>query len=162
DRWPSALAFGEAMARAVGGATPEAVPIFDPASREIWIETGPQPIADAVARLAGATTTVEADAALRELVAIACRWLAGIALAQLPDDGATPDVREKARAVVGRDTGAPWLWLARAVATAIDAAVPDTAGEVTEEIPSKLLPELRTSLAGTEALEQLADRLDDR
>jgi tRNA A-37 threonylcarbamoyl transferase component Bud32 len=161
-RWPSALAFGEAMSRAVGGATPEAVPIFDPASREIWIETGPQPIADAVARLASATTTVEADAALRELVAITCRWLAVLALAQLPDDGATPDVREKARAVVGRDNGAPWLWLARSVATAIDAAIPPSTSEVTEEIPSKLLPELRTALAGSEALEALADRLDDR
>ena len=161
-RWPSALAFGEAMTRAVGGATPEAVPMFDPASREIWIETGPQPIADAVARLAGATTTVEADAALRELVAITCRWLAVIALAQLPDDGATPDVREKARAVVGRDNGAPWLWLARSVAAAIDAHLPASTGDVTEDIPSKLLPELRTALAGSEALEALADRLDDR
>ncbi|MFN0253080.1 MAG: protein kinase domain-containing protein [Kofleriaceae bacterium] len=161
-RWPSALDFGEAMSRAVGGATPEAVPIFDPASREIWIETGPQPIADAVARLASATTTVEADAALRELVAITCRWLAVIALAQLPDDGATPDVREKARAVVGRDNGAPWLWLARSVAAAIDSYVPASTKDVTEEIPSKLLPELRTALAGTEALEALADRLDDR
>lgn len=162
-RWPSALAFGEAMARAVGGATPEAVPIFDPAAREIWIETGPQPIADAVARLAGATTTVEADAALRELIAITCRWLAVVALAQLPDEAATADVREKARAVVGRDNGAPWLWLARSVAAAVDAGVPASAsGEVTEEVPSKLLPELRVALAGSEALEQLADRLDDR
>ena len=164
-RWPSALAFGEAMSRAVGGATPEAVPIFDPASREIWIETGPQPIADAVAHLASATTTVEADAALRELVAITCRWLAVIALAQLPEDSAvaTTDLREKARAVVGRDNGAPWLWLARSVAAAIDAAAPaSSTGEVTEEVPSKLLPELRTALAGTEALEALADRLDDR
>ena len=161
-RWPSALAFGEALARAVGGATPEAVPIFDPASREIWIETGPQPIADAVARLASATTTVEADAALRELVAITCRWLAVLALAQLPPDAATPDVREKARAMVGRDTGAPWLWLARSVASAIDASVPASAGDVTEEHPSTLLPELRAALAGSEALEALADRLDDR
>ena len=160
-RWPSALAFGEALARAVGGATPEAVPIFDPAAREIWIESGPQPIADAVARLASATTTVEADAALRELVAITCRWLAVIALAQLPDEAATADVREKARAVVGRDTGAPWLWLARSVAGALDAIVP-ASSEVTEEVPSKLLPELRTALAGSEALEALADRLDDR
>ena len=59
--------------RAAGTAAPEAVPIFDPATRDAWLRAGPQPIADAIAHLTSATTTVEADAALRELVAITCR-----------------------------------------------------------------------------------------
>ena len=144
-RWPSAVEFGEAVRRAVGSAAPEAVPIFDPAVRDVWVRGGPQPIADAVAHVASATTTVEADAAVRELVAITCRWLAVIALAQLGGAVSTAEIREKARAVVGRDNGAPWLWLARAVGASVDA-----------------IPELRTALAATEPLEALADRLDDR
>ncbi len=147
-RWPTALAFGEAVRSAVGGAAPEAVPILDPGVRDIWVRNGPQPIADAVAHLASASTTVEADAALRELIAITCRWLAVLALAQLPDDSSTPDVRDKARATVGRDNGAPWLWLARSVVAALDGG--------------GVLPELRDALAATQALEALADRLDDR
>ncbi len=119
-RWPSALAFGDAMRAAIGGGVPEAVPIFDPAVREVWVRGGPQPLADAVARLARATTTVEADAALRELVAITCRWLAVLALSQRDSTGREtpdPDVREHARAVSGKDDAAPWLRLARAAAT---------------------------------------------
>jgi tRNA A-37 threonylcarbamoyl transferase component Bud32 len=144
-RWPSALAFGEALRRAIGGAAPEAVPIFDPATRDAWTRSGPQPIADAVAHVASATTTVEADAALCELVAITCRWLAVLALAQLSsDEVASAEVRERARAVVGRDNGAPWLWLARAVVAEVDG-----------------LPGLAAAVAGTEALEALSDRLDD-
>lgn len=144
-RWQTALELATAVQRAIGGVATESVPIFDPAVRETWVRTGPQPIADAVAHLASATTTVEADAALKELVAITCRWLAVIALAQLTDATSTPEIREKARAVVGRDHGAPWLWLARAVAASVDG-----------------LPELRGALAATDALETLAERLDDR
>ena len=197
-RWPTALAFGEAVRNAVGGAAPEAVPILDPTVRDIWVRNGPQPIADAVAHLASASTTVEADAALRELVAITCRWLAVLALAQLPDETSTPDVRDKARATIGRDNGAPWLWLARSVVAAIaDAGTAhdeaSARGEVVEagdalaardekaaaardslaardasaadrthvRRPS-VIPELRNALASTQALEALADRLDDR
>ena len=92
---------------------------------------GPQPIADAIAHLAGAVTTVEADTAVRDLVAIACRWLAVVALGTTPGSATTSwpglawarararraisdAIRERARAVVGRDDGAPWLALARA------------------------------------------------
>ena len=144
-RWQTALEFATAVQRAVGGAAPESVPIFDPAVRDTWVRSGPQPIADAVAHLASATTTVEADAALKELVAITCRWLAVIALAQLSDASSTAEIREKARAVVGRDHGAPWLWLARAVAASVDG-----------------IPELRAALVATDILEALAERLDDR
>ncbi len=166
-RWPSALALGDAMQRAVGGVAPEAVPLFDPVTRDAWIRGGPQPIADAVAHLASATTTVEADAALGELVAITCRWLAVIALSHLGTPGAharhgRPDIvsdlgrpgsasdvsselRERARAVVGRDDGAPWLQLARAAA----AATTPLAG-------------LDVALARCDSLASLADRLDDR
>lgn len=154
-RWPTALTFGEAVRRAIGGAAPEAVPIFDPAVRDTWVRNGPQPIADAVSHLASATTTVEADAALRELVAITCRWLAVLALAQLPTDVASSNIRDKARATVGRDNGAPWLWLARAVATSLDERT-----EITDAV--ELLPELRRAIAGSDLLEALADRLDDR
>ncbi len=137
-RWPSALAFGDAMRAAIGGGVPEAVPIFDPAVRDVWVRGGPQPLADAVARLARATTTVEADAALRELVAITCRWLAVLALSQRDTTGREtpdPDLREHARAVSGKDDAAPWLRLARVAAT---------------------------SKMNVEPLEALATRLDDR
>src|SRR5437868_1888454 len=79
-----------------------------------------QPIADAIVHLTSATTTVEADAALRELVAITCRWLAVLALSRLPANDAATNarVRDQARAVIGRDDGGPWLRLARAAAQA--------------------------------------------
>lgn len=145
DRWPTAVAFGDAIRRGAGTAAPEAVPIFDPTMRATWIAGGPQPIADAVARLTSATTTVEADAALRELVAITCRWLAVIALSGLTG-GIVPAVRERARAVVGRDDGEPWLELARA---AVIASI-------------EPLPGLAAAVVGADALGKLAERLDDR
>ncbi|MEO8704935.1 MAG: protein kinase, partial [Kofleriaceae bacterium] len=146
DRWASALSFGDAIRRAVGGIAPEAVPILDPATRDAWFRGGPQPIADAVARLARAATTVEADAALRELVAITCRWLGVLALSQLDPEGVYPDVRDHARALVGRDDGGPWIRLARVATNAV----------------AEPLPGLVAALAGSPALELLADRLDDR
>jgi serine/threonine-protein kinase len=105
DRWPTAIGFGDAIRRGASVAAPEAVPIFDPSVRQAWIAGGPQPIADAIARLTAAATTVEADAALRELVAITCRWLAVVALSGLTK--IEPTVRERARAVLGRDDGTP-------------------------------------------------------
>src|SRR5207237_5090197 len=57
-----------------------------------------------------------------------------------------PTVREHARAVIGRDDGAPWLRLARAVI----AVLPEP------------LPHLAAALAGAEPLLALAERLDDR
>jgi len=148
DRWPTSMAFGEAIARAAGTTAIEAVPPFDPATRATW-STGPQPIADAVAQLAAAPTTVEVDAALRELVAITCRWLAVLGLSSLATpysaSGADPAVRERARGVVGSDDGTPWLALARA---AIRASTGAPAGVI-------------AALDGATALAQLADRLDD-
>ena len=144
DRWQTALAFGDAIRRGAGTAVPESVPVFDPATRDAWLRSGPQPIADALARLTSATTTVEADAALRELVAITCRWLAVIALSGLTT--MDPTVRERARAVVGRDDGAPWIGLARA---AVLATAQPLAG-------------LAAALAGADVLEKLAERVDDR
>ena len=120
---------------------PRSVPIFDPITRDVWMRGGPQPIADAVAHLASSSTTVEADAALRELVAITCRWLAVIALAELSGDTASAEMRERARDVTGRDDAAPWLALARAAPTT--------------------LPGLVAALARCDALAALADRLDD-
>ncbi len=149
-RWQTALAFGNAVQRAVGTGAQEIVPIFDPYTRDVWLRAGPQPIADAVAHVASATTTVEADAAVRELVAITCRWLAVLALSGLPRDAAVPPVpavREGARGVVGRDDAGPWLELARvAVAATGEGGVPG----------------LLAALAGSEDLAVLADRLDDR
>ena len=149
-RWQTALAFGNAVQRAVGTAAQEVVPIFDPYTRDVWLRAGPQPIADAIAHVASATTTVEADAAVRELVAITCRWLAVLALSGLPRDAAVPPVpavREGARGVVGRDDAGPWLELARvAVAATGDGGVPG----------------LLAALAGSADLAVLADRLDDR
>ncbi|MBL9018772.1 MAG: serine/threonine-protein kinase PknK [Myxococcales bacterium] len=172
-RWPTALAFAEAIRRAVGGAVPESVPIVDPATRDLWVRRAPQPIADAVAHLAGATTTVEADAALRELVAITCRWLAVIALASLGDDVSTPELREKARAAVGRDGGAPWLWLARAAAAEAPVIRSDLISAqlahgvirsdlISAQRGSAFSSALRAAVDATSVLEQLAERLDDR
>jgi tRNA A-37 threonylcarbamoyl transferase component Bud32 len=149
-RWQTALAFGSAVQHAVGTAALEAVPIFDPYTRDVWLRAGPQPIADAIAHVAAATTTVEADAAVRELVAITCRWLAVLALSVLPRDAsvpAVPAVREGARGVVGRDDAGPWLELARVAG----AALADGA-----------LPGLIAALAGSGELAELAARLDDR
>jgi tRNA A-37 threonylcarbamoyl transferase component Bud32 len=173
SRWANALALGEAMRAAAGGVAPEAVPAFDMSTLETWSQQGPQPIADAVVRLSRAATTVEADVALRELVAITCRWYAVLGLAQLEidksaerrtrsgaegaaevgdkrtgswgDDNPLSAVREKARAVTGRDDAVPWLQLARAAAHAAPA-----------------LPGLSEALVETGILEALAQRLDDR
>jgi tRNA A-37 threonylcarbamoyl transferase component Bud32 len=142
DRWATALAFGEAVRFAVGVAAPEAVPIFDPYSRDVWLRAGPQPIADAIARIAAAATTVECDAALRDLVAITCRWLAVLALAGSRAPSA--DVRSRARGVVGSDDALPWLELARAAE------------------PNPAMPGLTAALAGSGPLAALAGRLDSR
>jgi tRNA A-37 threonylcarbamoyl transferase component Bud32 len=143
DRWPTALAFGEAVRTAVGGVAAEAVPILDAAVRAAWTTRGPQPIADAVAQLARAATTVEADAALRELVAITCRWLAVVALAHVREQ--TPDVREAAHTAASGDHAAPWLALARAAISP----------------PTESSPLARAVLASA-SLATLAQRLDDR
>ena len=147
-RWPTALAFGEAIQRAAGTGAAEVVPIFDPYTRDVWLRAGPQPIADAIAHLAAATTTVEADAAVRELVAIACRWLAVLALSRAMSS--TPEVREQARRVINRDDAAPWLELARAAVASVDTAI------------GRSVPGLTAALAGADALAQLAARLDER
>jgi tRNA A-37 threonylcarbamoyl transferase component Bud32 len=147
QRWPTAVAFADAVQRAAGTPAAEAVPMFDPATRDAWLRAGPQPIADALAHLTSATTTVEVDAALRELVAITCRWLAVLALSGLPPATSTdPKVREQARRVVGRDDGAPWLELARAAVAAS---------------PTPLMA-LVAALSAADPLAKLADRLDDR
>jgi tRNA A-37 threonylcarbamoyl transferase component Bud32 len=145
ERWQTAVDFAQAIVRVSGAPAVEAVPLFEPATRDAWLRAGPQPIADAVAHLTSAVTTVEADAALRELVAITCRWLAVLALSGLPETN-DPRVREQARAVVGRDDGAPWLQLARAAVAASEAP----------------LPALVAALAAADPLAALADRLDDR
>ncbi len=147
-RWPTAITLSEAIQRASGTTATEAVPIFDSATREAWLRAGPQPIADALAHLTSATTTVEADAALRDLVAITCRWLAVLALAGLPPatTATDPRVRERARGVAGRDDGAPWLALAQAAVVATTEPLPALAG----------------ALAGAERLGILATRLDQR
>ncbi|MFT3694724.1 MAG: protein kinase [Kofleriaceae bacterium] len=148
DRWASAVEFGEAIQKASGAVVAEAVPSFDSAVRDRWLRSAPQPIADALAHLTSATTTVEVDAALREVVAITCRWLAVVGLATLGTGGVglgDARVREYARGVIGRDDGAPWLALARAAVHAADA------------------PPLGIYEAVTHAdlLAQLTDRLDD-
>jgi tRNA A-37 threonylcarbamoyl transferase component Bud32 len=145
ERWQTAMELSEAIHRITGAPAAEAVPIFDPPTRDAWLRAGPQPIADAVAQLTSATTTVEADAALRELIAITCRWLTVLALSGLPETN-DPTVREHARGVAGRDDGAPWLSLARAAV----AASPQP------------LPALVGALAASEALAELADLLDVR
>ena len=145
-RWPTAIAFSDAIRSAANTAAPEVVPLFDPGTRDAWLRAGPQPIADAVAHLAAATTTVEADAALRELVAITCRWLAVIALSGVHGGAADPALRERARGVVGTDDAGPWLALARA-------ALAST---------KQPLPGLVAAVAGAGGLETLAARLDDR
>ncbi len=138
------------MQHAVGTGALEAVPIFNPYTRDVWLRAGPQPIADAIAHVASATTSLEADAAVRELVAIVCRWLAVLALSAVPRDAgvpAVPSLRDGARGVVGRDDAAPWLELARA------AVVASGDGSV---------PGLVAALAGSGELAALAHRIDDR
>ena len=144
-RWSTAIAFADAVRIAAGTNAPETVPLFDPATRDAWLRAGPQPIADAIAHLTSATTTVEADAALREVVAIACRWLAVLALSGV-ETTVDPKVREHARGVIGRDDGAPWLRLARAAALAT----------------KQPLPGLVAAIGGGDRLAALAERLDDR
>jgi hypothetical protein len=57
-----------------------------------------------------------------------------------------PTVRERARAVLGRDDGTPWLGLAKAAVLA----------------SLEPLPGLAAAISGAEPLAKLADRLDDR
>jgi tRNA A-37 threonylcarbamoyl transferase component Bud32 len=148
ERWPTAVAFADALVRGAGATVKESVPLFDPLTRDAWLAAGPQPIADAVAHLTSATTTVEADGALRDLVAITCRWLAVLGLAGLPPatTASNPNVRERARAVTGRDDGAPWLALAHAAVSAT----------------SEPLPALTAALKQADVLGKLAARLDER
>jgi len=145
QRWQTAMTLSQAIHQASGAPAVEAVPIFDPGTRDAWLRAGPQPISDAIAQLTSSTTTVEADAALRELIAITCRWLAVLALSGLPETN-YPQVREQARGVVGRDDGVPWLELARAAAAA----------------SKEPLPALAAALATSKPLAELADLLDDR
>jgi tRNA A-37 threonylcarbamoyl transferase component Bud32 len=146
-RWQTAIEFAAAIREAANAAAPEIVPLFDPAVRDAWLRAGPQPIADAVAHLSSATTTVEADAAVRELVAITCRWLAVIGLSGVTQPGAADQaLRERARGVVGRDDAAPWIELARAAIAA----------------SREPLPGLVAALAESGPLRALADRLDNR
>jgi hypothetical protein len=149
DRWPRALDLAAALRKAVGGGEAEPVPILDAAVRDVWEKLAPQPIAEVVALLAGAATTIEADQAVRDLVDVTCRWLAAIALAGArgaetksgtPGD-AVAALRARARAVTEAPDAPAWLALARA------------ACEV-----SPALPELPAVLADTSALAAMAER----
>jgi WD40 repeat protein len=93
-RWPRAIDFAAAVRKAVGSGAGEAVPILDGMVRDVWERGGPQPIAEAVARVATATTTVECDDAARDLVDVACRWLAAIALAGCKPELIAPRAEE--------------------------------------------------------------------
>ena len=152
-RWPTALAFGDAVQRAAGAAAPEAVPMFDPYTRDVWLRAGPQPIADACARLAEAATALDCEAAIRELVGITCRWLAVLALATARGASGDGEIRERARDVVGRDDAHPWLELARAIARSAARS---------QDTVARGLPGLTAALAGSDALAALAERIDDR
>jgi tRNA A-37 threonylcarbamoyl transferase component Bud32 len=152
-RWPTALAFGEAVQRAAGASAPEAVPSFDPYTRDVWLRAGPQPIADACARLAESATAIDCEVAIRELVGITCRWLAVLALATQRGTGADAEIRERARDVVGRDDAHPWLELARALARA---------GARSQDTVARGVPGLTAALAGSDALAALAERIDGR
>jgi serine/threonine protein kinase len=145
-RWTSALELATAVQAAIGSNVPETVPLLDPATRDTWSRRGPQPVADAVMRLSRASTTVEADAALHEVVAITCRWFAVVALAQLSAEPASALVRDHVRAVAGRDDASLWLRLARAASVS----------------SATRLPGLDAALGATAALEELATRLDGR
>ena len=135
------------MRRAVGGVAPEAVPIFDPTTRDTWLAR--RAAADRRCDAPGsrrASTTVEADAALRELVAITCRWLAVLGLSQRRCRRQRPrGPRARARAwsaatTARRGSGSP-AW---------------------RPVRRRRCPGLDVALAGATALEALADRLDDR
>jgi hypothetical protein len=151
DRWPRALDFSAALRKAVGGGEAEPVPILDAAVRDVWEKLAPQPIAEVVALLAAAATTIEADQAVRDLVDVACRWLAAVALAgaraapepRAPGQPGDPvaALRARARAVAEAPDAPAWLALARA------------ACEVTPA-----LPELPSVLAETSALAAMAER----
>ncbi|HEY4242013.1 MAG TPA: serine/threonine-protein kinase [Kofleriaceae bacterium] len=134
DRWPTALAFGDAVRVSVGGAAPEAVPIFDRTVRDAWLRDAPQPIADAVARLADADTAVDADVALRALVAIACRWLAVIELSQLAakaaaDELAAPDAGASSSSNRAKAAASPSLAATTAAAATTGAAATTAAAD---------------------------------
>ncbi len=167
DRWPSALALGAAVAAAVGASAGEVVPLLDGETRERWEQAGPQPLAEAVASLAVASSTVEVDAALRGLIDITCRWLAAIALAGargVADAG----LRETLVAVWGREDARSWLEVATAAAAAgargqADAAAAARAGASPRRPPAPgeladPLPELPAMLAAAGVLRQLAAR----
>ncbi|MBP6630590.1 MAG: protein kinase [Kofleriaceae bacterium] len=142
-RWDRAIDLGTAVRRAIGGAGGESVPLVDDGLRDGWEHGAPQPLAEAVAKVAVAMTTVEADAALRALVELACRWVATIALAGARG-AASAALREKTTSLWGRDDATAWLDLAGA-ACAATPALPE-------------LPDVLAELAGLRALAARGNR----
>jgi tRNA A-37 threonylcarbamoyl transferase component Bud32 len=140
QRYPSALDFAAAVRKAVGAGAAESLPLLDGMVRDVWERGGPQPLAEAVAKVAAAATTVEVDSALRALIDVACRWLAAVALAGARN-ATSQDVRERTAALWGRDDAAAWLDLATAACAARPA-----------------LPELPAMIAATAELRRLAGR----
>ena len=171
DRYPSVLAFAEAVRGALGlRIAADALPRLDD---ELCVQIAwlPQPIADAVAELEAARNPHQARDALWQIVRVAARWLGILALCARsrtgpPDGGDPAAVTAALRTLYRRDlTGEEWFELARALAatfaTARDAyPIPELVDFAALE-PSPFAPlfALRAAEAVTTSEETLRDHL---
>ncbi len=171
DRYPSVLAFAEAVRGALGlRIAADALPRLDDELRaEIaWL---PQPIADAVAELEAARNPHQARDALWQIVRVAARWLGILALCARSRTGPPPGgdpaaVTAALRTLYRRDlTGDEWFELARALAatfaTTRDAyPIPELVDFAALE-PSPFAPlfALHAAEGATTSEETLRDRL---
>jgi WD40 repeat protein/serine/threonine protein kinase len=107
DRPASALELAAALRVTSGLAEPPLeLPRLAPGVHDAWIADGPQPLAEAVAALAGARNVHQARDGAREVVRGLVRYLLALALAarsQVRDDRDDPVIRELLRELRQRD-----------------------------------------------------------
>jgi serine/threonine protein kinase len=107
QRWASALELAAALRSASGlGGGAARLPEVDDDVRDSWLADAPQPLAEAVAALAGARNAWQARDAAHDLVRGVLRYLLALALAtraQVRDDRDDPALLDLLRATRSRD-----------------------------------------------------------
>jgi WD40 repeat protein len=115
-RFAGALDFASAFRRASGLAEGgDALPRLDPTLAETFVASAPQPIAEAIALLAGARNAHQARDALRQVARVVTRWIGAVALAcrAQVSTGDPPTVQGRLRALRrGELPDAEWIALA--------------------------------------------------
>ncbi|HEU5060410.1 MAG TPA: serine/threonine-protein kinase, partial [Kofleriaceae bacterium] len=118
-RFPGALELATAFRRASGLADGgDALPRLDPSLAETFVASAPQPIAEAIALLAGARNAHQAREALRQVARVVTRWIGAVTLAcrtQVQVGGADPPAVQSALRALRRGElpDDEWIALAR-------------------------------------------------